>query len=58
MVERDLEDSETQQTITICLLALVLVICPIIIFLVRNATQTIQVFEKNPNYISETDEIY
>ncbi len=46
MVEEDLSHAETQQTITICILTLVLVISPLIIFLVRNATQTIQVYSK------------
>lgn len=42
-VEDELVESGRIQTITICLLSLVLVISPLIIFLVRNATQTIQV---------------
>ena len=50
MVEEDLGESEFQQTITICLLSLVLVISPIIIFLVRNATETIQVCQKETQY--------
>jgi len=45
MVEEDLSHAETQQTVTICILTAVLIISPLIIFLVRNATQTIQVFQ-------------
>lgn len=43
-MEQELEKAGTLQTITICILTLVLFISPFIIFLVRNATQTIQVF--------------
>lgn len=42
-VEDELVEASRIQTITICILSLVLVISPLIIFLVRNATQTIQV---------------
>lgn len=42
-VEEDMEEAGQAQTITICLLTLVLVISPLIIFLVRNSTTTIQV---------------
>jgi hypothetical protein len=42
-VEQELEGAGTLQTVTICILSLVLFISPFIIFLVRNATQTIQV---------------
>ena len=43
MVESDLTAAEKQQSISISVLTLVLLISPLIIFLVRNATHTIQV---------------
>lgn len=52
-VEKELEKSGTLQTITICILTLVLFIAPFIIFLVRNATQTIQV-----SYVASLDLFY
>jgi hypothetical protein len=43
IVESDLTAAEKQQSISISVLTLVLLISPLIIFLVRNATHTIQV---------------
>ncbi|KAI9565481.1 hypothetical protein GHT06_009273 [Daphnia sinensis] len=54
-VEEDLEEAGTLQTITICILTLVLFISPFIIFLVRNATQTIQTFASG--LVSKTTEL-
>ena len=48
VVEEDLEYAETLQTVSIFVLVLVLVISPILIFLVRNATETIQVLSFLP----------
>ncbi|KZS08548.1 Uncharacterized protein APZ42_027199 [Daphnia magna] len=54
-VEEDLQEAGTLQTITICILTLVLFISPFIIFLVRNATQTIQTFASG--LVSKTTEL-
>ena len=44
VVEEDLQYAEQLQSISIFILVLVLIISPILIFLVHNATQTIQVY--------------
>ncbi|XP_046635903.1 uncharacterized protein LOC124314670 [Daphnia pulicaria] len=54
-VEQELEEAGTLQTVTICILSLVLFISPFIIFLVRNATQTIQTFASG--LVSKTTEL-
>jgi hypothetical protein len=43
-VEERLRDAETSAAITICLLVIVLVVSPTIIFLVHKSTSTIQLF--------------
>ena len=44
IVEEELESADKQQALGVAILILVLVISPVIIFLVRNATATIQIF--------------
>ena len=50
VVEEDLQYAEQLQSVSIFVLVMVLIISPILIFLVHNATQTIQVTRYYSSY--------